>query len=224
MRSFYCISTNAITLQLRKIIRAIRVSPQRKKRWLALVREIHEVPDDILQSSERQRALVLILDVKTRWSSTHQMMSKSSIFILNSHVDPLYIYYLDRALKYRKCIDDFVGRTRELRYLELDDSEWDAIAHVADWLKLFRSATTQMSKSKGHSMLSSTHAIFWGLQEHIANIYRNIPDSAPHKIKDGLLDAHRKLSDYYYKYDQSPLYTWAACESFLLIRPVCDLT
>ncbi|KAJ6561641.1 hypothetical protein B0H19DRAFT_1233584 [Mycena capillaripes] len=27
---------------------------------------------------------------------------------------------------------------------------------------------------------------------------------------NGLLEAHRKLSDYYYKFDQSPYYTWAA--------------
>jgi len=33
------------------------------------------------------------------------------------------------------------------------------------------------------------------------------------KVKAGLLNAHKKLSDYYYKYDQSPFYTWATCES-----------
>jgi hypothetical protein len=63
-------------------------------------------------------------------------------------------------------------------------------------------------------MLSTTHAIFRGLQEHIKQIYRDLPGSIPPKIKAGLLDAHKKLSDYYYKYDQSPFYTWAACESF----------
>jgi len=62
-------------------------------------------------------------------------------------------------------------------------------------------------------MLSTTHAIFRGLQEHIQQIYRDLPMSTPPKIKAGLLDAHKKLSDYYYKYDQSPFYTWAACES-----------
>ncbi|KAK0454239.1 hATC-domain-containing protein [Desarmillaria tabescens] len=32
----------------------------------------------------------------------------------------------------------------------------------------------------------------------------------PPELKKGLLDAHCKLSDYYYKYDESPFYTWAA--------------
>jgi hypothetical protein len=30
-------------------------------------------------------------------------------------------------------------------------------------------------------------------------------------IKMSLTDAHCKLSDYYYQYDASPFYTWAAC-------------
>jgi hypothetical protein len=29
-------------------------------------------------------------------------------------------------------------------------------------------------------------------------------------LRNGLLEAHRKLSEYYYKFDQSPFYTWAA--------------
>jgi hypothetical protein len=54
-----------ITLQLRKTIRAIRVSPGRKKSWLEQVSMSHDSQDGILQSSELQRPLVLILDVKT---------------------------------------------------------------------------------------------------------------------------------------------------------------
>lgn len=133
------------------------------------------------------------------------------------NVNPGHLY-IDRALKFRKVIDSFVGITRELRYLELEESEWDAIAQVADWLRLFRLATTQMSKTKGSSMLSSTHAIFRGLQDHIANIIRHLPDSTSRTIKTGLLEAHRKLSDYYFKCDQSPLYTWAACKLYVYCR------
>jgi hypothetical protein len=91
----------------------------------------------------------------------------------------------------------------------LTEDEWAAITQVADWLKQFHAATTQMSTSK-QPMLSSTHAIFRGLQEHIQQIYRDLPLSTVLRIKTGLLDAHQKLSDYYYKYDQSPFYTWAA--------------
>jgi hypothetical protein len=157
---------------------------------------------------------MLILDVKTRWSSTHQMMRKSLNFVARSRYHSLLIHNIGRALQFQNEIDDFVGRNRDLRSLELDEDEWHAIAQVADWLMAFRAATTQMSTSKV-SMLSTTHAIFRGLQEHIQQIYRDLPTSTPPKIKAGLLNAHKKLSDYYYKYDQSPFYTWAACESHL---------
>ncbi|KAF8237019.1 hypothetical protein L208DRAFT_1520376, partial [Tricholoma matsutake] len=133
--------------------------------------------------------LVLILDVKTRCSSTHQMMHKFSLF----HTE----------------IDNFVGHHCDLCALELAEDEWVTVAQVADWLKAFWSATMQMLTSK-QPMLSMMHAIFRGLQEHIRQIYRNLPTSIAPKIKAGLLDAHWKLSDYYYKYDQSPFYIWAA--------------
>jgi hypothetical protein len=83
------------------------------------------------------------------------------------------------------------------------------IAQVVDWLGAFRSATTQMLMSK-QPMLSTTHTIFRGLQEHIQQIYCNLPMSTSPRIKASLLEAHHKLSDYYYKYDQSLFYTWTA--------------
>jgi hypothetical protein len=59
-------------------------------------------------------------------------------------------------------------------------------------------------------MLSTTHAVFRGLQDEIKDILRNLPNSVSLSIKMGLTDAYRKLSDYYYEYDASPFYTWAA--------------
>jgi hypothetical protein len=59
-------------------------------------------------------------------------------------------------------------------------------------------------------MLSSMLAVFRGLQEYIRQIYSKLPVSTSQRIKASLLDAHQKLSDYYYRYDQSPFYTWAS--------------
>ncbi|KAF8227641.1 hypothetical protein L208DRAFT_1295851 [Tricholoma matsutake] len=64
-------------------------------------------------------------------------------------------------------------------------------------------------------MLSTTHAIFRGLQEDIKGILRSLPATVSPHIKHGLIDAHMKLSDYYHKYDESPFYTWAACMLFI---------
>ena len=57
----------------------IRSSPQRKQSWLNQVSDshIHDDSDDESDSDDsepEERRLMLILDVKTRWSSTHQMM------------------------------------------------------------------------------------------------------------------------------------------------------
>jgi len=82
------------------------------------------------------------------------------------------------------------------------------IIQVTEWLGAFQAATTQMSTSK-QPMLSTTLAIFRGLQEHIKLIYSDLPASTSQRIKTSLLDVHQKLSDYYYCYDQSPFYTWA---------------
>ncbi|KAG2123792.1 uncharacterized protein EDB93DRAFT_600417 [Suillus bovinus] len=77
------------------------------------------------------------------------------------------------------------------------------------WLKAFRSATTQMSTTK-RPMLSSAHAIFRGLEESLRDDLANLPDSAPTKIRLALINAHRKLSDYFFKIDDSPYYVWAS--------------
>jgi hypothetical protein len=114
-----------------------------------------------------------------------------------------------RALDYRDAIDFFVSRNKDLHAFELSNTDWESIELVASWLKSFRSATTEMSATKV-PMLSTTHAIFRGLQDDIKNILRKLPNSVPPRIKLGLTDAHRKLSDYYYQFDASPFYTWAA--------------
>ena len=159
---------------------------------------------------------MLILDVKTRWSSTHQMLRKRanlfcSLVTWFTHGIPVS----GCALDYRNVIDNFVAKNQELRSFKLSTADWDAVVLVTKWLKSFRSATTQMSATKC-SMLSSTHAIFHGLQEDIRNSLTELPNSAPAKLKTSLIKAHRKLSDYYTKLDKSPYYVWSSCEWFLI--------
>jgi hypothetical protein len=153
---------------------------------------------------------MLILDVKTRWASTHQMLRKLSSSYYLYRFSAYGIRNVGRALDYRETIDSFVSRNKDLHALELSNADWDSIKLVASWLKSFRSATTEMSATKT-PMLSTTHAIFRGLQDDIKDILRSLPNSVSPKIKLGLTDAHRKLSDYYYQFDASPFYTWAAC-------------
>ena len=118
---------------------------------------------------------------------------------------------LGQALDHHKVIDNFVAKNRELHAFELSMANWDAVTLVTKWLKSFRSATTQMSTTK-RSMLSSTHAIFCGLQDDLRNSLANLPDNALAKLKTSLMKAHRKLSAYYTKLDESPYYIWASSE------------
>jgi hypothetical protein len=116
-----------------------------------------------------------------------------------------------RALDYSKEIDAYTGSNRDLRGLELEAADWEAISLVTGWLKAFRSATTEMSRTK-KPMVSTVHAIFRGLQDHVKEILRELPDTALPQLRNGLLAAHQKLSEYYYKSDESPYYTWAASQ------------
>ena len=62
-----------------------------------------------------------ILDVVTRWSSTHQMLRKFALLVVD--LSKMLYVCLDRALAYRDIVDSFVAKHRELRNLELDTSE-----------------------------------------------------------------------------------------------------
>src|SRR5271168_4718782 len=118
-------------------------------------------------------------------------------------------FFIGRALDFSKEIDAFTGSNRDLRSLKLDPAEWEAITLVSNWLKVFRSATTEMSTTK-KPMLSTVHAIFRGLEDHVKTILETLPDNAQSQLHDGLVPAHQKLSEYYYRSDESPYYTWAA--------------
>lgn len=117
-----------------------------------------------------------------------------------------------RALSFRTEIDRFVGQPQNkdaLRRYELTDQDWNAIELITRWLRLFRDATVDMSTTK-QSTLSYVHCIFRTLQDHIKTELARLPDGSPLCIRNGLVAAHRKLSDYYLKFDDSPYYIWAS--------------
>ena len=129
---------------------------------------------------------------------------------LSSFVQAHGLWNVGHALDYRDTINSFVLRSKDLHALELSKADWESIKLVTSWLKSFQSTTMEMSTTKS-PMLSTTHAIFQGLQDDIKTILHSLPNSVLPQIKLGLTDAHCKLSDYYYKYNESPFYTWAAC-------------
>lgn len=119
-----------------------------------------------------------------------------------------------RAITFEEAIDEFTAQDRNnLRAYRLDEDDWAALKIVEDWLYSFRAATTQMSTTQ-RPMLSSVHAIFRGLQTSLRTSLAALPDDCNPRLKTALLAAHRKLSDYYWKFDtESPFYLWSACAS-----------
>jgi hypothetical protein len=62
--------------KLRKIVRSIRSSPQHRQQWFEEISMPHRDTTTTLKDIPK----MLILDVRTRWSSAHQMCSMSQLF------------------------------------------------------------------------------------------------------------------------------------------------
>ncbi|PPR06980.1 hypothetical protein CVT26_004251 [Gymnopilus dilepis] len=107
-----------------------------------------------------------------------------------------------RALDFPKEIVDFVGRQRDVGFLELDVGDWKTTELVARSSKAFRWATTEMSLTK-QPMLSIVHTIPRGLQDHLTSILADLPDSTPAQLRDGLVHSCEAQSD------ELPYHTWA---------------
>jgi hypothetical protein len=169
-------------------------------------------PDDLtapasVTISRAEKAKILLLDVCTRWSSTHIMLGMSVEIIFETYT--LTIHPPERALLYRDAVERYAqGRKMPVP----DENDWKAIETVCSWLKIFRDATTQMS-SRDKTTISSVFGVFLGLQNHIRQLLRQSASSMPDDLRDGLLDAHEKLAEYFKKSDASPYYMWAACKS-----------
>ncbi|KAH8929735.1 hypothetical protein BT69DRAFT_89056 [Atractiella rhizophila] len=68
-----------------------------------------------------------ILDVRTRWGSTHDM--------------------LDLAVRCREALKAYVDR-HDLESLALSEEDWNGIELATKWLEVFRNATYDMSMTK----------------------------------------------------------------------------
>ena len=126
----------------------------------------------------RQTALMLILDVKTRWSSTHQMLRMYHQYLVSLHQLIKFILYSGRALNYHKVINDFVAKTKDLQKCKLPPEDWSAIELVCHWLKAFHSATTQMSTMK-RSMQQHVERAKAQLHQFYLENYAKVPPPPP---------------------------------------------
>ena len=91
---------------------------------------------------------------------------------------------LGRALNNCKSIETFVLHYKDIQPFKLSEDEWNTVTLVTAWLKSFWSATTQMSATKT-PMLSTMHAIFYGLQGDVQDILHSLLDTTAPELKKG---------------------------------------
>ncbi|KAF5324671.1 hypothetical protein D9611_004416 [Ephemerocybe angulata] len=178
--------------KVRKISRGVRSSPQRREAWMKEATSMvqgYRLNPDSAPANAPKNPLMLILDVSTRWGSSHAM--------------------LERFLQFRPAISQFTAKHKDFWQYDLTQSEWHTIETVCEWLQLFKIATQQMSTTSS-PMLSSTIAVFRVLQGKLKDILRHLPNDFPSTVKTALINAHKKLSDYYFRFDESRYGTWAA--------------
>jgi hypothetical protein len=98
------------------VVKFIKNSPQTKERF-----------ERILLSHGQQPKAVL-LDVKTRWSSTFLM--------------------IERALEFRASLTDLCQLVPNLTKQVMSDEEWDVLREAASFLEIFKEITQEMEGSK----------------------------------------------------------------------------
>jgi hypothetical protein len=103
--------------------------------------KLHKKKPDTLSYNP---TLMLILDVLMHWSSTHQMIYKSILYIFvgcDLLSNQLPIGY---TLKYEGEINTFVVlcENQDLCNLKLLEGEWSSIKLISGWLEKFWDATT----------------------------------------------------------------------------------
>ncbi|CAB5217264.1 unnamed protein product, partial [Rhizophagus irregularis] len=168
------INAGEIIPKLRRLVVKIRLSPQRQERFVR-----HSEAANL-------KDLKLILDVKTRWNSTFDM--------------------LNRAFEMREAIDAMVNSDRDLRSFEITDDEWNKIKEIISVLKIFVQTTKILSSAK-YPMLSSAIPIYNYLMDGLETYCENFDSSGDMVIavKAGL----EKLEIYYEKTDDTTMYTIA---------------
>jgi phage anti-repressor protein len=80
----------------------IRSSPQRRQKFLTACK------------STGTKELMLILDIKTRWNSTYEM--------------------IQRGILFKQAVDIMASWDPDLRQLSLDEQEWNFLKNIAEFL------------------------------------------------------------------------------------------
>lgn len=125
----------------------------------------------------------LVKDMPVRWNSTYDMLSI--------------------ALCYQKEICAVVATTSALQQLQLQPEDWNILSSIKDFLLKFKEATDRL-QLKGSPSLCHTFIIYNKLFDHLDKLDEKSP------IFPASRKAFDKLSKYYSKTDDHPVYSISA--------------
>ncbi|CAB4495821.1 unnamed protein product [Rhizophagus irregularis] len=157
--------------KLRKLVVKIHASPQRREKFSRQCEAAH------LSDKE------LVVDVKTRWNSTFEMIK--------------------RSLELREALDNIAIADRDLRKWEIIDAEWDLLKQIKKLLYIFLRAMLHISHGR-YSTIENSIPIFNWIMDKIEDFDKeaNIDEI----IKKAACNAMEKLKKYY-QYTDGIIYT-----------------
>jgi ribosomal protein S27E len=150
--------------RLRKLVIDLRDTPQRRERFA------NQCKTDQVDPKQ------LILDVRTRWNSTHNM--------------------IERALELRKPLDNMAMDDPGLAEYKLTAEEWDLLKDILGFLKVFKTASNHLCAAS-HPTLSTAVPVYNYLLDKLED-YRD-SYKGPGAVKEAANAAIDKLKRYYSK-------------------------
>ncbi|KAJ5902926.1 hypothetical protein N7495_003454 [Penicillium taxi] len=164
--------------KIRALTQFINASPQRREAFLSLQSE----------SSQTNRALVPIQDVRTRWNSTYQMLQRAKRLQK----------FLNRYCS--ECSDTDKKIKRQLTLLALCDDEWEQVEYLLEITEPFFDFTRHLSQTKKvttHFVFPLYNQMFQHLETQIERLKRRPLKLGQKEILQSLHAAHKKLAEYY---------------------------
>lgn len=116
---------------------------------------------------------MLILDVKTRWNSTYEM--------------------IERALKMRKVVDLLTSCEADLKEFALHNEDWEILQEVLDFLQIFKDTSTFLCAER-YPTIQYVVPVYNYLLEKIKDCMKS---KGTHYMIPAMKLAYEKISGYY---------------------------
>ncbi|KAJ2922967.1 hypothetical protein H1R20_g14147, partial [Candolleomyces eurysporus] len=162
--------------RLRFINNKITSSPQRRKLFWKISAEKYGTRrvDDSNKNSALLASLMPVRDVRTRWNSSHAMLTRSRLL--------------------REAINEWVFRQEEYQGLMLTPRDWEMLKTLEDALQPFAEVTKLISSSSWPTLPFSL-PIYFDLHAHLSTLTSQI-GTAPIHIRTAAAAGLSKLNKY----------------------------